>query len=202
LSLSYNATVSHGTVRRWCGKFGQQYADALRRRRPRPGGTWHPDEVFIKISSEQRYRWRAVDQDGNVLGILVQNRRGRAAARRFFRRVPKTTRTMPGVSVTDRLRSRGAAHREVMPPVEHRCHKGLNGRAESSQQPTRRHKRAMKGFRGVGGARRFPAAFGGISPRFRPRRHRMTAAHCRTETTVRFVIRDQITGAAGLPTAA
>ncbi|WP_326750668.1 IS6 family transposase [Streptomyces hirsutus] len=202
MSLSYNATVSYGTVRRWCGKFGQQYADALRRRQPRPGDTWHPDEVFIKTSSEQRYRWRAVDQDGNVLDILVQNRRDRAAARRFFRRVLRTTRTMPRVSVTDKLRSRGAAHREVMPSVEHRCHKGLNSRAENSQQPTRRRERAMKGFRGVGGARRFLSAFGGISPRFRPRSHRMTAAHCRTETTVRFVIRDQVTGAAAVPTTA
>ncbi|MDQ1042058.1 transposase-like protein [Streptomyces sp. V4I2] len=94
------------------------------------------DEVFIKINGEQRYLWRAVDQDGNVLDILVQDRRDKAAARRFFRRLMKKTRTVPRVIVTDKLRSYGAAHREVMPCVEHRSHKGLNNRAENSHQPT------------------------------------------------------------------
>ncbi|MGW0999856.1 DDE-type integrase/transposase/recombinase, partial [Streptomyces sp. NPDC002520] len=99
-------------------------------------------------------------------------------------------------------RSYGAAHREVMPSVEHRSHKGLNNRAENSHQPTRQRERAMKGFRSVGGAQQFLAAFSGISPHFRPRRHLMTAAHYRTEMTTRFAIWDQVTGVAGLPAAA
>jgi transposase-like protein len=86
LKLERGVTVSYETGRRWCGKFGQAYAGALRRRQPRPGDKWHLDEVFIKINGVQRYLWRAVDQDGNVLDILVQNRRDKAAARRFFRR--------------------------------------------------------------------------------------------------------------------
>ena len=151
------------------------YANALRRRQPRPGDKWHLDEVFIKINGEQKYLWRAVDQDGNVLDILVQNRRDKAAARRFFRRLMKKTRTVPRVIVTDKLRSYGAAHREVMPSVEHRSHKGLNNRAENSHQPTRQRERAMKGFRSAGGAQRFLSAFSGISPHFRPRRHLMSA---------------------------
>ncbi|GAB2771426.1 IS6 family transposase [Streptomyces chlorus] len=199
LMLERGVLVSHETVRRWCLKFGQAYADALRRRRPRPGDTWHLDEVFIKINGEQKYLWRAVDADGTVLDILVQSRRDKAAARRFFRRLLKKTRAVPRVLVTDKLRSYGAAHREVMPSVEHRCHQGLNNRAENSHQPTRQRERAMKGFRSVGGAQRFLAAFSGISPHFRPRRHLLTATHYRAEMTIRFTIRDQITGAAGQP---
>jgi putative transposase len=100
LMFERGVTVSYETVRRWCGKFGQQYAGALRRRRPRPGDKWHLDEVFIKINGEQKYLWRDVDQDGNVLDILVQNRRDKAAARRFLRRLMKKTRTVPRVIVT------------------------------------------------------------------------------------------------------
>ncbi|MGW2248030.1 IS6 family transposase [Streptomyces hirsutus] len=202
LMLQRGVLVSHETVRRWCLKFGQAYANGLRRRRPRPGGKWHLDEVFIKVNGELKYLWRAVDQNGNVLDILVQNRRDKAAARRFFRRLMQETRTVPRVVVTDKLRSYGAAHREVMSSVEHRSRKGLNNRGESSHQPTRQRGRAMKGFRSTGGAQRFLSAFSGISPHFRPRRHLMTAPGYRAEMTVRFAIWDQATGAAGQPAAA
>jgi putative transposase len=160
------------------------------------------DEVFIKINGEWKYLWRAVDQDGNVLDILVQSRRDKAAARRFFRRLMKKSRMVPRVVVTDKLRSYGAAHREVMPSVEHRSHKGLNNRAENSHQPTRQRERAMKGFRSTGGAQRFLSAFSGISPHFRPSRHLMPAHNYRAEMSIRFAIWDQITGVAGLATAA
>ena len=200
LMLQRGVIVSYETVRRWCLKFGQAYADGLRRRRPRPGDKWHLDEVFIKINGELKYLWRAVDQDGNGLDILVQGRRDKAAARRFFRQLMKKTRVVPRVVVTDKLRSYGAAHREVMPSVEHRSHKGLNNRAENSHQPTRQRERAMKGFRSVGGAQRFLSAFSGISPRFRPQRHLRTAAEHRLEMTLRFTLWDHITGATAQPT--
>jgi putative transposase len=198
LLLQRGVIVSYETIRRWCAKFGQAYANGLRRRRP--GDKWHLDEVFLKINGEHKYLWRAVDQDGNVLDILVQNRRDKAAARRFFRRLMKKTGTVPRVVVTDKLRSYGAAHREVMPSVEHRSHKGLNNRAENSHQPTRQRERAMKGFRSIGGAQRFLSAFSGISPHFRPHRHLMTAPDHRAEMTIRFAIWDQITGTASRPT--
>jgi putative transposase len=134
LMLERGVVVSYESIRRWCLKFGQQYANFLRRRRPRPGDKWHLDEVFIKINGEQKYLWRAVDQDGMVLDILLQHRRDKAAARRFFRRLLKETGSVPRVVVTDKLRSYGAAHREVRPSVEHRSHKGLNNRAENSHQ--------------------------------------------------------------------
>lgn len=156
----------------------------------------------MKINGELKYLWRAVDAASDVLDILVQNRRDKAAARRFFRRLLKKTRAVPRVIVTDKLRSYGAAHRQVMPSVEHRSYKGLNNRAENSHQPTRQRERAMKGFRSVGAAQRFLAAFSGISPHFRPHRHLMTASNYRIEMTIRFAIWDQITGAANLPTTA
>ncbi|MGY3056628.1 putative transposase [Streptomyces sp. TE3672] len=199
--LERGVIVSHETVRRWCLKFGQQYANGLRRRRPQPGDKWHLDEVFIKINGEQKYLWRAVDQDSNVLDILVQSRRDTAAARRFFRTLLTKTGGVPRVIVTDKLRSYGAAHREVMPSVEQRSHKGLNNRAENSHQPTRQRERAMKGFRSVGAAQRFLSALSSISPHFRPRRHLMTGTQHRTEMTVRFTIWEQITGVTGRPAA-
>lgn len=126
--LERGVIVSYETVRRWCMKFGQTYANSPRRRQPRPGDKWHPDEVFIKINGEQKCRWRAVDQDGMVLDILVQNRRDNAAAKRFFRRLPKTADAVPRVIVTDKLRSYGAAHGEVVPSVQLRSHKGTRQR--------------------------------------------------------------------------
>jgi putative transposase len=202
LMLERGVIVSYETVRRWCLKFGQQYANSLRRRRPRPGDTWHLDEVFITINGRRKYLWRAVDQDGNILDILLQNRRDKAAARRFFCRLMQKTDAVPRVVVTDKLRSYGAAHREVMPSVEHRSHKGLNNRAENSHQPTRQRERAMKGFRSTGGAQRFLSAFSGISPHFRPRRHLMTAPDHRAEMSIRFAIWEQATCVTGQPTAA
>ncbi|MET8537947.1 IS6 family transposase [Streptomyces sp. NPDC005065] len=202
LMLARGVIVSHETARRWCLKFGQAYADGLRRRRPRPGDKWHLDEVFIKVNGERQYLWRAVDQHGNVLDILVQSRRDTAAAKRFMAKLIKKQCRVPRVMVTDKLRSYGAAHRDLMSSVEHRSHKGLNNRAENSHQPTRQRERAMKGFRSAGAAQRFLSAFSGISPHFRPHRHLMTAPEHRLEMTIRFTIWDQITGVASQSTTA
>ncbi|MFF4181279.1 IS6 family transposase [Streptomyces sp. NPDC001750] len=193
LMLQRGVIVSYETVRRWCAKFGQAYADGLRRRWPRPGDKWHLDEVFIKINGVRRYLWRAVDQDGNVLDVLVQSRRDTKAAKRFMAKLMKKQCRVPRVLVTDKLRSYGAAHRKLMPSVEHRAHKGLNNRAENSHQPTRQRERAMKGFRSVGAAQRFLSAFGSISPHFRPRRNLRTAAEHRLEMTTRFTVWDHVT---------
>jgi hypothetical protein len=105
LMLEHGVLVSHETIRHWCAKFGQIRAPGLRRRRPRPGDRGHLDEVFVRINGELTYLWRAVDADGTVLDILVRNRRDRAAARRFFRRLLKSTRTVPRVIVTGKPRS-------------------------------------------------------------------------------------------------
>ena len=112
--------VSYESVRQWCKKFGQTFAGRLRRRRPRPGDKWHMDEVFIRIGGVPHYLWRAVDQEGIVLDILVQRRRDGNAAKRFFRRLLKGLQDVPRVIVTDKLRSYGVARRELLPKVEHR----------------------------------------------------------------------------------
>ncbi|MFJ3235948.1 IS6 family transposase [Streptomyces sp. NPDC086787] len=198
LMLQRGVTVSHETVRRWCGKFGQSYADGLRCRRPRPGDKWHLDEVFVKIGGERQYLWRAFDQHGDVLDILVQSRRDAKAARRFMAKLMKKQCGVPRGLVTGKLKSYGVAHRELMASVEHRSHKGLNNRAETSLQPTRQHERAMKYFRSPGAAQRFLSAFSGISPHFRPRRHLLTATQYRFEMTLRFTLWDHITSSTSL----
>jgi putative transposase len=118
--------LSYETVRRWCLKFAQRFANGLRRRRPRPGDKWHLDEVFLRIGGKRHYLWRAVDQDGTVLDILVQSRRNAKAAKRFFRKLLKGLRYVPRAIVTDKLPSYGAAKREILPGVEHRQSQYLN----------------------------------------------------------------------------
>jgi putative transposase len=113
----------------------------------RPADKWHLDEVFLAINGRRQYLWRAVDQDGNVLDILVSCRRDAKAAKRFFRKLLKSQCASPRVLVTDQLCSYAMAHREVMPSVEHRQSQYLNNRAENSHQPTQQRERAMKRFR-------------------------------------------------------
>src|SRR5277367_5507124 len=167
--------VSYETVRRWCMKFGQSFANRLRHRRPRPGDKWHLDEVFIRIQGVQHYLWRAVDQDGVVLDILVQERRDGTAAKRFFRRLLKGLEYVPRVIVTDKLRSYGVAKRQLLPGVEHRQSRYLNNRAENSHRPTRRRERQMQRFKSPRQAQRFLLAHSFIYGHFRPRRHLLTA---------------------------
>ncbi len=107
--LGRGVIVSCETVRRWCLKFGQSYTNALRRRRPRTGDRWHLDEVFVKINGVRHDLWRAVDQDGNVLDILVRSRRDAPAARRFPAKPMKKQCRVPRMLVTDRLRFYGVA---------------------------------------------------------------------------------------------
>jgi putative transposase len=139
--------VSYETVRRWCDKFGTQYADSLKRRRTRTGDKWHLDEVFLKLNGVQHYLWRAVDQKGVVIDILVQPKRDRFAAMRFFRKLLRASGRRPRVIITDKLRSYGAAKRVVMPSVAHRQSRYLNNRAENSHQPTRERERRMRRFK-------------------------------------------------------
>jgi putative transposase len=178
--------VSYETVRQWCLKFGQTYANELRRRRPKTGDTWHMDEVYLKINGKTHYLWRAVDQYGNVLDILVQSRRNKQAAKKFFRKLLKGLQYVPRVIITDKLKSYGAAKREIMPGVEHRQHKGLNNRAENSHQPTRLREKNMRRFTSAKHAQRFLSAFGPIAGHFQPRRHRLPAGEYRALLQGRF----------------
>ena len=129
--------LGHEIVRHWCGKFGQTFANRLKRRCPQPGDKWHLDEVFLTIDGQCSYLWRAVDQDGHVLDVLVQSKRDKKAAKKFFKKLLKGLQYVPRVIITDKSRNYGAAKEEILPNVEHRQHKGLNNRAENSHQPTR-----------------------------------------------------------------
>src|SRR5690348_8475899 len=124
--------VSHETVRQWTRKFGQGFANQIRRRLPSPGDKWHLDEVCLMIRGTKHWLWRAVDQDGFVLDVLVQSRRDKKAAKRLLRKLLKKQCRAPRVLITDKLASYSAAKSEVMPSVGHRRHKGLNNRAENS----------------------------------------------------------------------
>src|SRR5919198_17078 len=188
--------VTHEAIRQWCLKFGQDYANQLKHRRAQPGDKWHLDEVFLTINGKRHYLWRAVDQDDNVLDILVQRRRNKQAAKKFFRRLLKGLRYVPRVIITDKLNSYGAAKREILPGVEHRQHRYLNNRAENSHQPTRQRERRMQRFKSPGHAQRFLAAYGLIASHFRPRRHRLPAPEYRQEMAYRFQIWREMTGLA------
>ncbi len=124
--------VSDESIREWGLRFGRLFANELKRRRPRPGDKWHLDEVFIRVGGKQHYLWRAVDQNGHVLDILVQSRRNTKAAKRFFRKLLRGLQYAPRVIVTDKLGSYAAAKRTILPHVEHRQSKYLNNRAEVS----------------------------------------------------------------------
>ena len=178
--------VSHETIRQWGLKFGQEFANIIRRRLPRPGDKWHLDEVVLKIAGRKHYLWRAVDQHGVVLDVLVQSRRDKKAAKRLLRKLLKRQCRAPRVMITDKLGSYGAAEKEIMPGVEHRQHKGLNNRAENSHQPTRRRERQMKRFKSARHAQRFLSAHDQTNNLFLLPRHRMTATDYRAERTRAF----------------
>jgi len=179
--------VSYETIRQWCGKFGPDYAAKLKRRRGRLGDIWHLDEVFISIGGERHYLWRAVDQDGDVLDILVQRRRDVRTAKRFFRKLLKAQGSEPRRLVTDKLRSYGVAHRVVMPSVVHDTTQYANNRAELAHQPTRQRERQMRGFKSWAQAQRFLVVHGIIGNLFRVGRHLLRAANHRLLRSRAFV---------------
>ena len=129
-----------------------------------PGDKWYLDEVFLTINGKRHSLWRAVDQDDNVLDILVQSRRNKQAAKKFFRKLLKGCQYVPRVIITDKLKSYGAAKREILPGVEHRQSRYLNNRCENSHRPTRQRERRMQGFKSPGSC---PALSVGVRP-YRP----------------------------------
>jgi putative transposase len=176
-------------------KFGQAFANLIRRRLPGAGDKWHLDEVVIMIAGVKPWLWRAVDQTGLVLDVLVQSRRDKWAASRLLRKLLKRQGRVPRVMITDKLASYSAAKREVMPGVEHRRHKGLNNRAENSHQPTRRRERQMKSFKSAGQTQRILSAHDQINNLFHLRRDHITATEYRAARTRALEIWADITGA-------
>ena len=186
-------TVTYETIRQWCQRFGPVYARRLRRRRGRLGDTWYLDEVFVTIQGRHQYLWRAVDEDGDVLDILVQSHRNRRAAVRFFRKLLKTQGRIPRRLITDQLRSYAAACRTVMPSVVHVTDQYANNRAEVSHQPTHQRERQMRRFKSVAHVQRFASVHGIVQNLFRVSRHLLRSAHHRLLRTRAFVEWDAVT---------
>ena len=186
-------TVSYEAIRQWCQTFGFDYARRLRRRRGRLGDTWYLDELFVTIQGQRQYLWRAVDQDGDVIDILVQSRRDRRAATRFFRKLLKGQGCVPRRLITDKLRSYAAAHRTVMPSVVHRTAQYANNRAEVSHQPTRQREGQMRGFKSAAHAQQFLPVHGLVQNLFRVGRHLLRAVHHRLLRMRAFLVWREVT---------
>src|SRR3954470_10138754 len=181
--------VSYETVRRWVLKFGPNYARNLRRLRPRPSDQWHLDEMVVSIQGRHMYLWRAVDSEGEVLDLLVQPERDKAAALRLMRKLLRKQGYAPRVLVTDKLRSYGCARRELGLSARHEQGLRKNNRAENSHQPARRRERKMQRFKSPGSAQRFLSSHSAVHNTFNLQRHlisRRTLRLFRAEAAVHW----------------
>jgi len=172
-------TVSREAIRLWCIKFGAIYTRRLKRKHRGYGDVFYIDEVFVKINGRRHYLWRAVDQDGEVVDVFLQVRRDGAAAKRFFRRLLRSHGGEPRKIVTDKLRSYGVAHRELIPDAIHDNSQYANNRAEQSHEPTRVRERVMRKFKSIKQAQRFLGAHAAVSNLFNLGRHKVRAQHYR-----------------------
>ncbi|EED31270.1 transposase [gamma proteobacterium NOR5-3] len=179
-------TVSRESIRLWCSKFGAIFSRRLKRKHSGYGDTFYIDEVFVKINGKQHYLWRAVDQDGEVVDVFLQAKRDGAAARRFFKRLLRSHSGEPRKIVTDKLRSYGVAHRELIPETVHSTQQYENNRAEQSHEATRARERGMRRFKSMKQAQRFVTAHAAVSNLFNLGRHLVRAQHYRNLRTSAF----------------
>ena len=172
--------MSYETIRLWCNKFGKIYTRRLKCRHQGYGDTFHIDEVFVNIRGKQYYLWRAVDQNGEVVDVLLQNKRDGESAKRFFKRLLRTHgNEQPRKIVTDKLRSYGVAHRELIPDTIHDTSQYANNRAELSHQPTRVRERGMRRFKSIHQAQRFLNVHAAVYNLFNLGRHLVSAKNYR-----------------------
>ncbi len=188
-------SVSYETIRQWCVTFGPDYARRIRKHKGPRGDRWFLDEVVVSIQGKRRYLWRAVDQDGDLIEILVQDRKDTRAAKRFFRKALRSQFSVPIEITTDKLGSYAAAKREVMPSVPHCQDQYANNRAEVSHEPTREQERQMRGFRSDGHAQRFLSVHGQVNNLFRLGRHLLRAKNYRELRSRAFLTWSEVTWA-------
>ena len=188
--------VTYESIRRWVITFGPVIARALRARRPKPHGSWHLDEMFVRIGGRQMYLWRAVDAEGVVLDILVLAKRDRRAAQKLMRKLLKKQGMAPDTWITDKCPAYGAAIRELnLNRAVHVQHKRANNRAESSHVPVRRRERKQQGFKSPGSAQRFLSMHAATYNTFTVPRHLVSA---RTHRHFRVEAFETWRGAAGM----
>jgi len=187
--------VSFEAIRQWCRKFGPGYAQRLKRKQGRLGDIWYLDELFVRINGQQQYLWRAVDQDGDVIDILLQPRRDQPAAERFLRRLVRGQGKEPFRMVTDKLKSYGAAKRTVLPRVTHHTQQFANNRAEVSHQPTRMRERQMRRFKSSRQAQRFLSIHSVVHNLFRVGRHLLRSTNHRLLRSRSFEVWRKVTAA-------
>lgn len=172
-------TVSREAIRLWCIKFGAIYTRRLKRKHRGYGDTFYIDEVFVKINGIQHYLWRAVDQDGEVVDVFLQARRDGATAKRFFKRLLRSNGGEPRKIVTDKLRSYGVAHRELIPEAIHSTELYENNRVEQSHEATQAREGGMRKFKSIRQAQRFLDAHAAVHNLFNLGRHLVRAEHYR-----------------------
>ncbi|MCP3713235.1 IS6 family transposase [Paraburkholderia sp. CNPSo 3274] len=206
LLFERGVVVTYETIRCWCDKFGKDFAHRAKATRRKPGSIWHLDEMFVTLRGEAYLLWRAVDEHGTELDVLVQKRRDKAAAKRFFKRMLRSN-PVPRKIVTNQLRSYPAAKAEIseLAKVKHLFVKAaarLNNRAENCHQPTRGRERRMRGFRDSKRAQKFLSCFGTIRQHFALKRHLLRASLYRKQLAVQFVAWREFTGLAQNPSSA
>src|SRR5215211_5839459 len=172
--------LSYETVRRWVLKFGSLLARRLRQRRPRPGDRWHLDEMVVRIAGKRMYLWRAVDQEGEILDVLVQRRRDKRAAVKLMRKLLRKQGFVPRLAVTDKPRSYAAAFQALRLNCQHEQGLRMNNRAENSHQVVRRRERKMQRFKSAGSAQRFLSVHAAVYNTFYLQRHLISRSTLRT----------------------
>ncbi len=188
--------VSYESIRRWVARFGPQIAHRLRHHRPRPHSQWHLDEMFVSMDGKRMYLWRAIDQNGEILDLLVQAKRDKRAALKLMRKLMKKSGFAPRTIVTDKLRSYAAAFRDLGLTARHHQARWKNNRIEGSHVYVRRRERRMQGFRSPGAAQRFLSLHAATYNAFNTRRHFITASEHRKRRDQAFTIWREAAGIA------
>lgn len=186
IMLARGIILSHESIREWGIKFGIPIAKSVKKRAPRRGDKWHLDEVCIVIKKKKHWLWRAVDQEGYELDILIQSRRNTAAAKRFFKKLLKGLTYVPRVIITDKLKSYAKAKKDLLNSVEHREHKGLNNRAENSHQPTRQQEKQQRKYKSPKQVQRFLFVHGQVRNLFGVGRYKNSATTIREKLLAAF----------------
>jgi putative transposase len=184
--------VSHETVRQWVYKFGSLFSSLIKKKQLKRGDKWHLDEVCLTIKCKRHWLWRAIDQDGYELDVLLQLRRNTKAALRFFKKLLKGLCYVPRVIITDKLRSYKAAKKKVLKTTEHRSHKRLNNRIEASHQATRIREKVMRGFKSPRQAQVSLSIFGVLRNHFKIGFYKFSSINRRKKLREAFDCWDQI----------